>query len=345
MTLRMTRTSGERHWTMGRVLSFAACIASMACGDTAAKDGGDGPGVLAPIATPKPGDGAKDLGPGATTPTDPGGGMVAPTGAGTGDKGMGTAGAGATPPGPNPATEPGKVDPAAMVDQAFLDAQNALYPERFHNLLYNPTTHLGAAAGTGLSVFAGISAPSGAELALDDCTQNPPTQQQAAAVNKLAVETAMFMEKLPIFANKAAAEAPGGVSAFGMSLPFSIAGLEALWDVSGWHYPVTSAVADGQQLNGMAPENVVYIQTDQGFRPIGAMLMPTNGTAPGPDIGGCLTYWHVHDAAGPLGEGLGYMMHVYTYGNPAGPATEPLCGPDFRICASAVPNQLNNPKR
>lgn len=154
-----------------------------------------------------------------------------------------------------------------------------------------------------------------------DCNANPPTHEQIRAANKIAVDACMFVKRFPIFRDRDQAD-PILADEFETPVRFSVPGLEFIWDADGWHYVYWPGSADPVNADGAKPENVIYLQTADGFRPVGVMF--SSGDQPGPNFGGCLSMWHIHgeDGTGEFGASLGYMMHVWTWGAPAGPYSE-----------------------
>lgn len=171
-----------------------------------------------------------------------------------------------------------------------------------------------------------------------DCRANPPTHAQIRAANQIAVDACMFVRRFPIFENRDQADAILAAE-YETPLRFTVPGLEFLWDLDGWHYIYWPGSADPTMADGSKPENIIYLQTDGGFRPVGVMF--TSGDQPGPDFGGCLSMWHNHgenDGTGALGASLGYMMHVWTWGAPGGAfhEDENCGGLNRRPCIDAV---------
>lgn len=265
---------------------------------------------------------------------------------------MGTAGAGTLPttpvPGTNDPQAPVVAPTVAMGGAPNLDSNYEPwpgyweeYPSKYHYMMYDPAKHPGAVGTTEEQGAAGgVSAPD--DPAEHDCALNPPTEMQIREANDIAVRTAMFLETLPVFTDKN--EADLYRADYGMGTAFGIPGLDSLWDTAGWHYIYDAGTGDGQEVVPERPEIINYIQTNDGFRPIGVMLM-AEGAGPGPDYGGCLTFWHLHDAFGPIGAALGYMLHIYVYGNPIGPYNEPegCTARNYPDCINATPNPLDFP--
>lgn len=200
------------------------------------------------------------------------------------------------------------------------------YPKKYHYLLYNRAKHHGPeAAGHG-------HANSG-----HDCH---PKNEQIRAMNDVAAQAAKFVEKLPIFKDREASRAILPKEYY-MPFYFDIPGLSFIWDAAGWHWIYWPGVSDSDFAKGDKPENVIYLQTKNGHQPVGIMF--ASGSKPGPEFGGCMTRWHLHDGGG---EGLGYMLHIWTFGNPDGPYGPVKCGGiSFRACVDKVRNPLANPKR
>lgn len=114
------------------------------------------------------------------------------------------------------------------------------------------------------------------------------------------------------------------------------------------HYVNPFYASDDVYLDPEKPEALVYLKTRDGERHLlGFMFLAPIGEGPAP--GGPLTHWHAHegmcvgptgggkqDAAGACPPGLfpvrTEMMHVWTFGHPAGPFAEKL-GRDGLIAA------------
>jgi hypothetical protein len=94
------------------------------------------------------------------------------------------------------------------------------------------------------------------------------------------------------------------------------------------HYVNDAYRRDPAVLDTDHVESLVYGWTERhGLVLIGAMYMMPRAGMSGPEIGGCLTQWHIHEAGhGDFGEAgeLPEMLHVWTVDMPGGPfAQEP----------------------
>jgi hypothetical protein len=83
-----------------------------------------------------------------------------------------------------------------------------------------------------------------------------------------------------------------------------------------WHYTNDQNASDGRILDPTHPEGLLYGRTDRhGLVLIGAFYLMEDPSMHGPEVGGCLTRWHVHQA------GAVEMLHVWTVDMPGGPFT------------------------
>lgn len=109
------------------------------------------------------------------------------------------------------------------------------------------------------------------------------------------------------------------------------------------HYTNPAYMKDGSVLDPTRPEALVYANTRHGPVLLGAMYMMPKVGQRGPDFGGAVSGWHLHDnvcftlgprLAGilspfgscPIGSLNGptpEMLHIWTAGNPNGPFGEP----------------------
>ena len=234
--------------------------------------------------------------------------------------------AGAHPGDPDP-------DPGVGVPWTPPEGYWEQYPEKYHYLMFDPQRHT-----------SGPDAHHGGDHGDHDennnCVTNPPTDAQVAKANEIAVKTGMYVEKFPIF--KDHKQASGVLPSLGFPWSFEIPGLGWIWDLSGRHWVHTANNNDGELFNPDKPENIIYLQTKLGYRPIGVMF--TAASPEGLDVGGCLTGWHLHDDV-PLGDLLGYMSHVWTFGQPRGPWADVPCEwYSTRSCIDPYRNPLNNPR-
>ena len=93
-----------------------------------------------------------------------------------------------------------------------------------------------------------------------------------------------------------------------------------------WHYTNDHDAHDGRILDPAHPEGLLYGRTDHhGLVLIGAFYLMEDPNVHGPEIGGCLTRWHVHKA------GAVEMLHVWIVDMPGGPFAE---APDPSYIAS-----------
>jgi hypothetical protein len=217
----------------------------------------------------------------------------------------------------------------------WVAAEFAKYPAKYHYQVFNPDTHPGALHD---------HSQSGNFMEEDnDCRTNPPTKAQVAYANEFAVEAAKYTETLPILRDHAQAKQvlPG----YGFGFPFEIPFLGWIWDLAGWHWirNVDRNPDPAGNPDAKRPNEVVYLLTKQGYRPLGIML--STGDKPVPDFGGCLTGGHKHADTGAIGEALGFMLHIWTFGLSTGPYSEPEgCGwQTFKKCVEPYPVLLDHP--
>ena len=160
-----------------------------------------------------------------------------------------------------------------------------------------------------------------------ECTA-PVTAAQQAAADALAAQTIAGLHQ---FLDIADAEAAGFV-------PITPLNLKLV------HYANPGWYLDGRVLDPNKPESLMYAIPPTGA-PIllGAMFLMENGE-PGPQVGGCLTQWHVHDnlcladqggrmvgvvdangqcPAGSSNRVTPEMLHVWGIDVPGGPFSEP----------------------
>jgi hypothetical protein len=134
-----------------------------------------------------------------------------------------------------------------------------------------------------------------------------PTPDQQAAANKLVDDTRTGMARLR---DVRVAESEG-------YMRFGDVAIAGTWHYINWKYQADPHVLDPQH-----PESIVYWQaTPQSpLILIGAMyIMPKVGDA-GPQVGGCLTTWHVHgEPFAPPGRLTSQMLHVWLVPMPDGP--------------------------
>jgi hypothetical protein len=160
---------------------------------------------------------------------------------------------------------------------------------------------------------------------------SPPTPEQQAAAQRLADETRAAIAKY---------EDPKVALADGYRPVNFGKGKTAHWANPAY-------ARDGRTLDPSRPEDLVYANTPNGPKLLGAMfLMPRPGGW-GPDFGGPLTVWHQHDnicfgpgagglaglmspfdtcAAGTFNIRSSAMIHLWTVDVPGGPWAE--LGPD-----------------
>ena len=155
----------------------------------------------------------------------------------------------------------------------------------------------------------------------------PPTTEQRAAAARLVAQTRANIAKyqdlnVALAAGYRASTAPNAPTV---------------------HYVNPAYLRDGLILDPARPEYLVYANTASGPLLLGAMYMMPKVGQPGPDIGGSLTRWHVHEnlcfaigrwsiaglltpfgtcPAGTLNGPTPAMMHVWTAPNPNGPLGE-----------------------
>lgn len=130
-----------------------------------------------------------------------------------------------------------------------------------------------------------------------------PTETERAAATKLVADTRAAIEKYSEVAN--AALAGYGPSAGGAQRI--------------WHYLNSPYQRDEDVLYPDHIESLVYGVTDRhGLVLIGGLYIMPRAGMHGPEVGGCLTRWHIHD----LGDGsheLPEMLHVWIVDMPGGP--------------------------
>lgn len=182
------------------------------------------------------------------------------------------------------------------------------YPAKYHYLMYRPGDH---GAGDHHD-HADHTDPD--QVAHHDyvCSITPPNNTQIRNANAQAINAAKYIESnhsnyYDRLAGQADLRAKG----------YTLFDLGVISELGGEHWIHWGFSGDGITGDAGKPENTIYLNTAQGFRPIGVML--TSGNAPGPAFGGCLTFWHIHQES----TDLGYMMHVWIYGAPEGPFSEP----------------------
>ena len=107
----------------------------------------------------------------------------------------------------------------------------------------------------------------------------PPTAAQQAAAGQL---TSNVKTSLTKYASLSAATAAGYVPAT---------------NPKGYtvHYANWQTAKSGDVLDPTNPTFLVYANTQQGPKLLGAMFLGPSPCVPGPDIGGSLTQWHAHD--------------------------------------------------
>ncbi len=160
-------------------------------------------------------------------------------------------------------------------------------------------------------------------MVMQPVPDTPPTPEQVAAADRLAADTAAGIAKyrdlnVAIAAGYRATTNPHAATV---------------------HYLNPKYMHDGKILDPQAPEALVYANTRSGPVLLGAMyVMPKPGEF-GPDPGGAITQWHMHDnvcftvggfvagvlspfgtcPTGSFNAPTAYMLHVWTAGNPNGP--------------------------
>jgi len=183
------------------------------------------------------------------------------------------------------------------------------------------------------------SMAAGMRMAKPNCTAQPTSAQQRAAVNLVdkTVTAATPYQSL------AAAKAAGYV-------PITPPGQPVV------HYINPTIYRSGAVVN---PEDIpvlVYVNTPHGAVLSAAMyLMPRDGPATPPQPGGCLTQWHIHtdlcfnggrvvgnDTSGTCGDGTVNtvtqpMMHVWLTSVPGGPLAPDPPAMDQVLAARAAP--------
>ncbi len=134
-----------------------------------------------------------------------------------------------------------------------------------------------------------------------------PTVQQRAAAGSLVADTKHGLARL---ADIKRAEAEGYMR-FG-DVPI----------LGTWHYINWAYQADGDVLDPTRPESIIYWKASTHSDPvlIGAMYVMPHANDVGPQIGGCLTVWHVHGPPfAPAGQVTNEMLHVWLIPMPDGP--------------------------
>jgi hypothetical protein len=115
------------------------------------------------------------------------------------------------------------------------------------------------------------------------------------------------------------------------------------------HYVNGAYATDGKVLDPTRPEALMYTLTSHGPILVGVMFLTNNSGEAGPEIGGCLTRWHVHDnlcyapdtmaisgfttKPGECPNGLVHLLppaalHVWLLDVPGGPFAEEM-NPEF----------------
>jgi hypothetical protein len=157
--------------------------------------------------------------------------------------------------------------------------------------------------------------------------EHHPTAAQAAAADRLAVETVAAARR---YADIAAARAAGYRASLG----------ETGWDV---HLENDAYGRDGRVLDPRRPEQLVYAVHGGRATLLGVVYVMERAGVPGPAPGGPVTGWHAHNVcvtAIPPGFGVvspfggcpafgvqmtvPEMMHVWTVDNPRGPYADAL---------------------
>jgi hypothetical protein len=114
------------------------------------------------------------------------------------------------------------------------------------------------------------------------------------------------------------------------------------------HYVSVAYVTDGKVLDPARPEALMYTLTSHGPILVGVMYLTNKSGEVGPEVGGCLTRWHVHDnlcyapdtmtiraftsAPGQCPDGLVHVLppaalHVWFLDVPGGPFAEEVDAP------------------
>lgn len=133
------------------------------------------------------------------------------------------------------------------------------------------------------------------------------TAEQQAAADKLVEDTKVGLARL---ADVEKAEAEG-------FMRFGDVAIQGTWHYINWKYQ-----ADPELLDPDEPESIVYWQAtpDSPLILIGAMYVVPGADDVGPEIGGCLTRWHVHgEPFASAGSKTPEMLHVWLVPMPAGP--------------------------
>jgi hypothetical protein len=190
------------------------------------------------------------------------------------------------------------------------------YPAEFRHLLYDP-------AGFTHGEHAGGHGHGGGPC--------EPTEDEIRWANDFAVGVGRYVEQLPVFPDEAAAQ--GWLEENG----FVSFDLGPISDATGDHQISipNSIAAHGKAMDPDLPTTLIMIQTNEGYRTVGVMY---SGDAANPPTtpGGCLVNFHVHEGA----EGLGSMVHVWTYGPPGGAWSEEDCGLERRRCVDEAAARL-----
>jgi hypothetical protein len=187
---------------------------------------------------------------------------------------------------------------------------------------------------------------SGMQMVTPNCTTEPTSQQQSAAVSLVDQTVAA----LTPFESLAAAKAAGYV-------PITPSGATVV------HYANPAYLNSPQTLDPGAIESLVYANTPRGAILVAAMYAMANnqvGQTP-PMPGGCLTEWHVHTnlcfsnttgvvvgvehsgtcAAGSTNHVTQPMIHVWLAPIPGGPLA--VDAPDAQVVAAAAQLPAPNP--
>lgn len=139
-----------------------------------------------------------------------------------------------------------------------------------------------------------------------------PTPQQRAAADRLIQDTKTGTARL---ANVETAKAEG-------YMRFGDGAIAGTWHYINWKYQ-----ADPQVLNPEHPESIVYWQATptSPLLLIGVMYVTPRAGDVGPEIGGCLTQWHIHgEPFAPEGVPTPEMLHTWFVPLPGGPfVTDP----------------------
>jgi hypothetical protein len=166
--------------------------------------------------------------------------------------------------------------------------------------------HHGEAKGTGHGPMRTDLAGGRHEHAAHACR---PTADEQAAADRLVADTKAAIAK---FAGTGRAMVEG-------YQPFGGPGRDR-----AQHYLNDTYRRDPAVLNQHRVESLVYGWTDRhGLVLIGALYIMPKAGMDGPEIGGCLTQWHIHEIGprDPNGNGaeLPQMLHVWVVDMPGGP--------------------------